>query len=110
MSDGMLPGLGTIPLAISLKFLNSLASCSAELPTTDSMPFIPSFTLDAPDRASGVRRPQRRSAHGSRNRCPVLSGLLPRGRPKYLRASRDPIYKIPDDLTAYSGLRVRQQC
>ena len=111
MSDGLLPGLGTIPLAISLKLLHSLASCSAELPTTDSIPFIPSFTLDAPPCASGVRRAQRISAHGPRNRCPVLSGLLPRGRPKYMRASRDTIYKIPNnDLTAYSGLRVRQQC
>src|SRR5579862_103814 len=58
----MLPGLGKIPLAISSKFSNSLASCSAELPTTVFIPLVSSsslgFTLGAPGGAFGVRRPQ----------------------------------------------------
>src|ERR1035437_6743397 len=111
MSDGMLPGLGMIPLAISSKFSNSLASCSAELPPTDSIPLIPPFTLDAPDGASRVRRPQRISAHGPRNRYPVLTGFLAGRRQICPTALQQPdLQALVCLISPKKGINIREHC
>ena len=76
-----------------------------------SIPLIPSFTLDAPDGASGVRRPQRISAHGPRNRYPVLTGFLAGRRQICPTALQQPdLQALVCLISPKKGINIREHC